>query len=180
MASGLVSRRDVHKGRTIKVSVDTVQLPNGRVVDLDYVEHPGAAAIVPLHEDQTVTLIRQYRYSAGGAWIVEIPAGKLDHGEDPALCASRELVEEVGLRAGTLRPIGFIYATPGFCNERIFLFLATNLVDVGQQLEDDELLEVKRIPFRDAVRMAVNGEISDAKSATALLRAAAVLGISIV
>ncbi|HSI03241.1 MAG: NUDIX domain-containing protein [Myxococcota bacterium] len=180
MASELVSRRAIYKGRTIKVSVDTVRLPNGKVLDLDYVEHPGAAAIVPMHEDQTVTLIRQYRYSAGGEWIIEIPAGKLDHGEAPEICASRELVEEVGLRAGTLQPLGFIYATPGFCNERIYLFLATNLVDVGQQLEEDELLEVKRVPFREAVRMAVNGEISDAKSATALLRAAAMLGISVV
>ncbi len=179
MKSGLVSRRDIYKGRTIKVSVDTVKLPNGRTIDLDYVEHPGASAIVPMHEDQTVTLIRQFRYSAGGEWIFEIPAGKLDGGEAPERCASRELVEEVGLRAGMLESLGFIYATPGFCNEKIHLFLATNLVDVGQQLEEDELLEVKRVPFRDAVRMAVNGEISDAKSATALLRAAARMGVTV-
>lgn len=180
MESGRIARRDIHKGRIIKVSVDTVRLPNGKELDLDYVEHPGAAAIVPMHEDQTVTLVRQYRYSTGGEWIIEIPAGKLDHGEAPIVCASRELVEEVGLRAGTLKPLGFIYATPGFCNERIYLFLATNLVQVDQALEDDELLEVKRIPFKDALRMAVNGEISDAKSVTALLRAAATLGISVI
>lgn len=179
MKSGLVSRRDIHRGRIIKVSMDTVRLPNGKELQLEYVEHPGAAAIVPLHEDQTVTLVRQYRYSTGGEWIIEIPAGKLDAREEPRLCAERELVEEVGLRAGSLQTLGFIYATPGFCNEKIHLFLATNLVAVGQELEEDELLEVMRVPFRQAIAMAVSGEISDGKSVAALLRAAAVLGITV-
>jgi ADP-ribose pyrophosphatase len=179
MKSGLISRRPIHKGRVIKVSMDTVRLPNGKELDLEYVEHPGAAAVVPLHEDQTVTLVRQYRYSVGGDWIIEIPAGKLDQGEAPIVCAGRELVEEVGLRAGTLTPLGFIYATPGFCNEKIHLFLGQNLVAVEQELEEDELLEVKRLPFKQALGMAVSGEISDAKSVAALLRAAALLGIAV-
>lgn len=178
MKEGLVSRREVHNGRTIKVSVDTVKLPNGRQIDLDFVAHPGASAIVPLHADDTVTLVRQYRYSAGG-WIIEVPAGKLDGGEDPTTCAARELVEEVGLKAGKLENLGFMWATPGFCDERIHLFLATDLVETAQALEDDELLEVKRMPLREAVRLAVIGEISDAKSMCALLRVAAKRGIAL-
>jgi ADP-ribose pyrophosphatase len=174
---GLVSRREIHNGRVVKLSVDTVKLPNGKQLDLEFVAHPGASAIVPLHADDTVTLVRQYRYSAGG-WIIEIPAGKLDNGEDPAVAAGRELVEECGLKAGKLESLGFIYATPGFCDEKIHLFLATELTETKQALEEDELLELKRVSLRDAVRMAVSGEIADGKSVSALLRVALKRGIT--
>ncbi|MBC7794667.1 MAG: NUDIX hydrolase [Clostridia bacterium] len=152
-------------------------MPNGRQIELDFVRHPGASAIVPLHADETVTLIRQYRYSADG-WIIEIPAGKLDHGETPVVCAARELTEEVGLKAGKLESLGFIYVTPGFCDEKIHLFIATELTEVKQALEEDEMLEVKRVPLREAYRMAVDGDITDAKSVTALLRVAAKRGVT--
>lgn len=178
MKEGLVSRRDIYAGRIVKLSMDTVELPNGKRLDLEFVAHPGASAIVPLHADDTVTLVRQYRYSAGG-WIIEIPAGKLDNGEAPETAAGRELIEEVGLAAGKLEALGFIYATPGFCDEKIHLFLATELTETQQALEEDELLEIRRIPLREAVRMAVNGEISDGKSVSALLRVAAKRGVHV-
>jgi ADP-ribose pyrophosphatase len=178
MKIGRTARRDIYAGRTIKVFVDRVALPNGREIELDFVEHPGASAIVPLHSDGTVTLERQWRYAAGGEWILEVPAGKLDTGETPDACARRELLEEVGLKAGKLEDLGFIYATPGFCDERIFLFLATELTQETSALEDDEIIETRRVPLAEAVRMCLSNEICDGKSVSALLRAAMKLGVS--
>jgi ADP-ribose pyrophosphatase len=165
-----VNRRLVHKGRSISVFVESVELPNGQRVELDILRHPGAAAVVPFLSPSEVLLIRQYRHAAGGT-IFEVPAGKLD-GEDPAVCAARELEEEAGQRAGRLEKLGEIWTTPGFTDEKIHLFAAFDLAPVPQRLERDEVIELVRMPFSRALELVWSGEIADAKSALALLHAA--------
>lgn len=162
------------QGRTITVLSERVALPNGNHVELDVVRHPGAAAIVPLDADGMVILVRQYRHAAGG-WLLEVPAGTLSPGEDPAAGARRELEEETGVRAGSLRELGSILVSPGFCDERIWLFLATDLVASEQRLEEDEVLALERLPLAEAERRALAGELVDAKSTCAILRAAAMV-----
>jgi ADP-ribose pyrophosphatase len=154
---------------------ERVTLPNGTLLDLDIVHHPGAAAVVPFVSDREVLLIRQYRHAVGGM-ILEVPAGKLDDGEAPEVCAARELEEEAGQRSGRLVRTGAIWTTPGFCDERIHLFAAFDLAPVPRSPEDDELIEVVRLPLRDALHLVWRGELSDAKSALALVYAARQLG----
>ncbi len=163
--------REVFRGRTIQLDVEKVRLPNGKVMDFEMAHHPGAAAVVPVLPDGDVLLIRQYRYATGG-WLLEVPAGKLDRGEAPEACAARETEEETGYRPGELRPLGWIWTSPGFLDEKIWLFLATGCQPTQQQLGDDEVLEIERMPVREAIDKALRGEIHDAKSAIALLRAA--------
>src|SRR5262245_12271767 len=162
--------REIFRGRTFRVDVDRVRLPNGREMDVELVHHRGAAAAVPLLDDGSVLLVRQYRYATGG-WLLEIPAGKLDPGESPETCASRETEEETGYRPRKLQPLGWIWTTPGFADERIWLFLATELEPARQALGDDEVLSVERMPLAEAVEKAARGEITDSKSVVALLRA---------
>jgi ADP-ribose pyrophosphatase len=166
--------RHIYKGRIVDLRLETVTLPNQVTVTLEMIRHPGAAAIVPVHEDGSVTLVRQYRHAADG-YIWEIPAGKLDAGEEPARCAARELKEEVGLEAGELLRLGVIFTAPGFCDERIHLFLARQLRPTAQQLDADEVLSVSRIPLPQALNMIGSGAIQDAKTIAGLHHAAAYL-----
>jgi ADP-ribose pyrophosphatase len=169
-----LASREIFRGKTVKLDVDRVRLPNGNEMDFEMIRHVGAAAVVPIAADGTVLLIRQYRYAVGG-FLLEIPAGKLDPGEAPETCAARELEEETGFRAAKLEPLGWIWTTPGFTDERIWLFLATGLEPAKQDLEDDEILSLERLAFADAVKKATQGEIHDGKTVCALLRAAALL-----
>ncbi|HEX9943958.1 MAG TPA: NUDIX hydrolase [Thermoanaerobaculia bacterium] len=162
--------REIFRGRTIHVDVDRVRLPNGREMDMELVHHRGAAAVVPVLDDGTVLLVRQYRYATGG-WLLEIPAGKLDSGESPETCAAREVEEETGYRPASLQPLGWIWTTPGFADEKIWLYLATGLQPTAQTLGDDEVLSLERMPLKEAVEKAARGEIHDGKSVCALLRA---------
>lgn len=164
-----------YRGRSISVFTEEVGLPNGRRVTLDIVRHPGAAAVVPFVSDDEVLLIRQFRHAAGGT-IFEVPAGKLDGGEDPEACAARELEEEAGQRARRLERLGEIWTTPGFTDERIHLFAAFELEPVTQRLEEDEVIEVVRVRLDRALEMIWTGELRDAKSALALLHAAHRMG----
>jgi ADP-ribose pyrophosphatase len=166
--------RQIYKGHIVDLRLETVTLPNRVTVTLEMVRHPGAAAIVPVHEDGAVTLVRQYRHAAAG-YIWEIPAGKLDAGEEPASCAARELREEAGLTAGELVRLGLIFTAPGFCDERIHLFLARQLTATTQQLDEDEVLSVSRIPLSQALDMIGSGAIQDAKTIAGLHHAAAYL-----
>jgi len=153
-----------------------VHLPNGRTVSLEVIHHPGAAAIVAVDDRDEVALIRQFRHAVGG-FIWEVPAGTLAPGEAPHACAQRELREETGLVAAQWTALGSLVTTPGFCYERIHLFLARALSDAAQALDHDEVLTVSRLPLSRALAMVHGGEIEDAKSIVALYRAAATLGV---
>lgn len=166
-------RRVVYAGRIVHLGLETTTLPDGRTVDLEIIRHPGAAAIVPLHADGTVTLVHQHRHAAGGM-IYEVPAGVLDGDEPPTACAARELAEEVQLQ-GRLTPLGCIHTTPGFTDERIWLFLAQDLAPADAAPEEDEYIEVVRIPMSTAMAMTTDGRITDAKTICALHLAAAAL-----
>jgi ADP-ribose pyrophosphatase len=167
----LLDRREIFRGRTVRLTVDHVRMPNGEEVNLERIHHVGAAAVLPLLPNGDVVLVRQVRWTTGG-WLLEIPAGKLDPGERPEQCALRELAEEAGLEAGHLESLGAIWPTPGFADEKIWLFLATELTVVPQRLESDEVLELVQMPLAEAIHRAACGEIEDAKSVCALLRAA--------
>jgi len=166
-----LQRQPIYKGKIVDLSLDRVRLPGGRTCELELIRHPGAAAVVPVDADGSVLLVRQYRYAADG-WLLEVPAGKLDGAERPEACALREVEEETGHRVNELAPLGWIFTTPGFTDEKIWLYLATGLAPTRQDLQEDEVLTVERMPLGRAVRMAETGEIRDAKSICALLRAA--------
>ncbi len=168
--------RQVYKGRIVDLRLEEVDLPNGQSVTLEVVHHPGASAIVAVDAQGAVILVRQFRHAAGG-FIWEVPAGTLAPGEAPEACARRELREETGLVAADWTALGSILTTPGFCDERIHLFLARAVSEAAQELDHDEVLTVSRIPLRRALEMVRSGEIEDAKSIAALHRAAAVLGV---
>jgi ADP-ribose pyrophosphatase len=165
-----LEQRQVYQGRIVDLTVDRVLLPNGHVMELELIRHPGAAAVVPVDRNGDVILVRQYRYATGG-WLLEVPAGKLDGAEAPEQCASRELQEETGYKTGRLIPLGWVWTTPGFTDEKIWLFLGTDLTPARSSLQPDEILSVQRMPLEKAVDLARSGEICDAKSVCALLRA---------
>lgn len=167
----VVSRRRVFDGLFLRIDRDVVQAPDGREATVETLRHPGAVAVLPIGRDDTVTLVRQYRHPVGAS-ILEVPAGKLDPGETPETCARRELEEEAGLLAGVLEPLGSILTTPGFSDERIWLFAARALAPGRQRLEPGEWLEIVRMPFDRAVAGIEQGEILDAKTVVCLLRAA--------
>ena len=168
--------RELYKGRIVDLRLERVTLPNGAVVDLELMHHPGASAIAAVDDDEQVVLIRQYRHAAGG-YLWELPAGVLDGPEAPAACAARELREEVGLVAKELRPLGSMLTTPGFCDERIHLFLARGLRDEGHAHEPDEVIaEIRRVPLGEALQMIRAGEIVDGKTIAGLHLAAAAVG----
>ena len=159
----LLSTKRMYTGKVLKLDLDTVALPNGRTTELEILRHPGASAVVPLKEDGKVVLIRQLRYAAGG-FIYEIPAGKLDHQEDPKICAARELEEEVGYRAGNLTLLTSIWTAPGFTDEVIHIYLGTHLEVGKQNLDQDEVLEIVEWPLEEAMAKIVDGTIRDAKT----------------
>ncbi len=157
----------VKKGRVFEIVVENVTLPNGVELEMDIIRHPGAAAIVPLMDDGTVLLLKQYRHAVGG-YIWEIPAGTLEPGEDGMTCAKREIIEETGFAAQKMEKLGVITPVPAYSDERIHIFLATGLTRDAQNLDDDELLTVHPVKFTEALAMVANGEIMDAKTIASL------------
>ncbi|MCP4353383.1 MAG: NUDIX hydrolase [Desulfobacterales bacterium] len=160
----------IHTGRVFKITTENITLSNGVTVDIDILRHPGASAIVPLSEKNTVILIRQYRHAVGD-YIWEIPAGTLNPGELPIACAKRELVEETGFSAGEFQKLGEITPVPGYSDERIHIFLATGLEPAEQNLDMDELLNVHEIEFDKTIDMIRNGVIQDCKTISGLYMA---------
>jgi ADP-ribose pyrophosphatase len=158
------------EGRLVRVRVDRVRLPNERESMREVIVHPGAVAIVPVHGDGTVALVRQWRQAAAKA-LLEIPAGTLEPGEDPSACAHRELAEEVCLAAGSMVRLFASFLAPGYSSELLHTFLATDLTPTEGQPDADELLEVVRLPLERAREMVLAGELEDAKTICGLLLA---------
>lgn len=165
-----LSSQSVYKGKVFDIRIDEI-----REGELEYkreiVVHKGSAVIVPVFADGTVALVRQYRHAAG-EYLLEIPAGTLNEGEDPIIGAIRELEEEVGVRAANIQKLTEFYVSPGFLTEKMHVFLATGLTEVGQKLEADENLTIERHPFPALLAMIKNGEIADAKTMLGIMLAA--------
>jgi 8-oxo-dGTP pyrophosphatase MutT (NUDIX family) len=160
----------IYDGRVIKVSVDTVDLPNGMRIPLEIVRHPGGAAVVALDARNRICVLRQYRHAAGG-YIYELPAGKLEAGEPPEVTIKRELAEEAGMQATQWQSLGAYFSSPGVFTEVIHLYLATGLEPVAARPEADEVFEIEWWPLEQAVERARNGELADAKTIIGILRA---------
>ena len=171
MREKTVAREIKYAGKIITVRVDKVELPDGKTASREVVEHPGAAAVLAVNKSGEAFFVRQFR-KAVEKELLEIPAGKLEAGEDPRACAARELAEEVGMAANDLRLLAAFYTSPGFAAEKLYVYLATGLHPVASSAPEDEFLEPVRLPLPEAVRMARTGAIEDAKTLVALLLAA--------
>ncbi|EIT87278.1 NUDIX hydrolase [Fictibacillus macauensis ZFHKF-1] len=157
----------IYNGKIIDVEVQDVSLPNGSTSKREIVKHPGAVAIIAVTKENKLLLVRQYRKALEKV-IVEIPAGKLEKGEDPKESAVRELQEETGYESGSLRSIGSFYTSPGFADELIHLYVAEDLTFSKQQLDEDEFLDVLEVSLEEAEQMVLNEEIHDAKTVYAV------------
>jgi len=166
----VLSSEEVYRGRLINVACDTVR-EAGKTYVREVVRHPGGAAVVAYFDDGTVALVSQYRHPTV-RYLLELPAGKLDPGERPEETAARELEEELGVVAGRLEQLTEFYTTPGFCAEKLWVFLATDLRETASRYEEDEIIEVVRLPYARALEMIASREIEDAKTIIGLLLAA--------
>ena len=170
MPANIHDRQLLHRGRVFDFTLETVTLENGETVVLEVIRHPGAAAIVAMPDSDTLLMLRQYRHAVGGT-IWEVPAGTLNEGESPQDCAGRELIEETGYAAHAWERLGEIVPVPGYSDERIYLYLATDLTPDRQRLDADELIQVATVPLKDAMEMIGDGKIQDAKTIAALTMA---------
>jgi ADP-ribose pyrophosphatase len=167
-AERYLSGETVFRGRIVSVRVDSVELPGGGTASREVVEHRPSVVVVPIDSDGNVVLVRQYRYPVGKT-LLEAPAGVIEESEAPEACAQRELQEEVGYRARSLRCLGRFWTTPGFCDERMHVYLATDLEPSRLEPDPDENIAVERFPVSKIRDMTQNGEIEDAKTIAALL-----------
>ena len=169
-----IDSKKVFAGRVFEVTVDTVR-EHGETYTREVVHHQGSAVILPAFDDGTIALVRQYRHPAV-KYLLELPAGTLNERERPEEGAARELEEELGMRAGSLEKLAEFFVSPGFCEEKMWLYLATDMTPCEQKLEDDEFIEIVRVPIDRALQMITDGEIEDAKTIIGLLLAASRLG----
>ncbi len=172
----VVSSEEIYGGKIIGVVRDTVR-EGDKTYTREVVRHPGGAGVVPYFDDGTIALVSQYRHPTA-RYVLEIPAGKLDPGELPEQTAARELEEELGVVAGRMEQLSEFYSTPGFCAEKLWVFLATDLSETARSHEEDEIIEIVRLPFTRALEMIASREIEDAKTIIGLLLAAQRLGIT--
>lgn len=166
----IISSQKVFDGRVVKVTVDTVS-EGDLTYQREVVHHPGSAVIVPVHDDGTVALVRQYRHPAV-RYLLEVPAGTLSGDERPEAGAARELEEELGLIAERWEKLAEFFVSPGFLEEKMWVYLATGLTQGRAQPDEDEILDVVRLPIGDALEMITSGEIQDAKTIIGLMLAA--------
>jgi len=170
-----ISSKDIYNGRILNVIRDTVELEDGSQAFREVILHPGGACVVPLTADGNVIMVRQFRYPHG-VETLEIPAGKLEYGEDPAECAIRELREEAGASCGRFDSLGRTFPTPAYDKEIIYMYLARDLeFSQGQDLDEGEFLDVVTIPLSEALDMVMRDELPDAKTQIALLKTARLL-----
>ena len=160
----------VFSGKIIRTRVDRVRLEDGRESKREIVEHPGGVSIAALTENNELLMVRQFRYAYGKV-ITELPAGKLEKGEDPFEAIRREQLEETGTTGENYIYLGDIYPTPGYCNEIIRLYLARNLSWGDTDPDDDEFLSLERVPFQTLLEEVLSGRITDAKTCVAVLKA---------
>lgn len=170
-----ISSEQLFDGKVVKLFVDKAELENGEIVTREMIKHPGGVCIVPLDEDDNVLMVRQFRYPPHKV-LLEIPAGKMEYGEDHRECGLRELKEETGCTCDEFIYLGNLIPTPAYDNEVIHMYLARGLHAGSQKLDDDEFLDVEKIPLEKAVEMIMNNEIEDAKTQLALLKTKLMLG----
>jgi len=166
-----VSSKRIYDGHIVNLRVDEVKLENGKTAKREIVEHRGATAIVPILEDGRVVLVRQYRYAAATE-LLEIPAGTLEPDEAPENCARRELEEETGFKCREIKKMMEIFLAPGYSTEKIHIYLATGLSEAKMRLEEDERINVEKVPISTALEMVSSGKIQDAKTISGLYVAA--------
>lgn len=174
-APEVLATEEIYHGRIFDVSRYTIR-EGAKTYQREVVHHPGGASTVAVFDDGTIALVRQYRHPTV-RFVLELPAGRLEAPERPEDCAARELEEEIGVRAGRIEKLAEFFTTPGFCEEKLWVYLATELSETQQSLEDDELVEIVRVSFPRALEMIASGEIEDAKTIIGLLLAAERLGI---
>lgn len=170
-----ISTENIYDGKVVHLRVETVELPDGKTSKRELIGHSGGVGVIAVDENRKVFMVEQYRIAAR-SMMLEIPAGKLEYGEDPLECGARELIEETGYRAEEFTHLGAYYATPGYCEEVLNIYLAKNLSFVGQHLDDGEFLNVKKYDLDELYDMVMENKIYDAKTAIAILKAKAVLG----
>jgi len=166
----LIHSETLLKGRAFLIRRDHLKTPDGRETKFDIIEHGGSVIIVPVDKDGNLIFVRQYRHAAGMD-LLELPAGTLEEGEDPAVCAAREIREETGFAADNLKKIGDFYLAPGYSTEFMHVYLARELRLDPLEADADEFLSVEKLPFAEAIQMAERGEMPDAKSLAALFLA---------
>ena len=164
-----LSSEEIFNGRVIRVTYDKVLLENGNTSTREVVHHHGGACILPVDENQNITMVRQYRYALGEE-MWELPAGKLEKDENPFEAAKRELAEECGLTADYFVDLGVVYPTVGYDSEKIYLWAATGLHNVSQHLDEDEFLDVVKMPLDEALRLVLDGTIKDSKTQIGILK----------
>lgn len=170
-----ISSKPIFDGKIIHVRVEKVELPDGHIAERELIAHGGGVGMLAVNNNREVLMVNQYRIAAK-SMMLEIPAGKLEFGEDPLECGRRELIEETGYKANKIVHLGEYYATPGYCEEKLNIYLATELEFVGQHLDDGEFLNVEKYSLDELYDMAMNNEIHDAKTAIAIMKAKAILG----
>lgn len=159
----------IYKGKIVNLRVDDAELPDGTTALREVVEHPGGVCVAALTDTQELLFVKQFRYPYMET-VLELPAGKLEYGEDPFAAGKRELLEETGAAAEHYRDLGKLYPTPGYCGEIIHMYLAENLNFFEQHLDEDEFLEVRRIPLEEAFQMVMRNEIRDSKTQVGILK----------
>lgn len=164
-----LSKQYKYNGKILSLRVDEAELENGKTAIREVVEHHGGVCVAALDENDCLLMVRQFRYPYGEV-LLEIPAGKLEKGENPEACGKRELEEETGYTAEKLSDLGKLYPTPAYVDEVIHMYYAENLSKTAQHLDADEFLSVEHVPLAEAVRMVLNGEIRDAKTQVAVLK----------
>jgi ADP-ribose pyrophosphatase len=170
MTAIINSRVSIHRGKVFELIRENITLENGTTTDVEFIEHPGATAIIPLVDETRIVLLKQYRHALK-KYIWEIPAGTLDPQEDIISCAKRELIEETGFSAGQWQKLGEITPLPGYSDERIHIFLARELQPAKRNLDPDEIIQTQEVSLYQALAMIGDGKIQDAKSIAGLFMA---------